>query len=342
MKAKEVFSKTLVFGWVKLGLGLLNILVAAVLFAVLMGISYLFNSGGAGAILFFIWLGVVGLVNFLLNHYIGYLVKAAHVAVIATSFQNGAVPADPLQTGKAMVKERFGTSNVYFVLDKLVAGSVRQLQRTLGRLTDSLLGSIPGMDSLKKLMNLFLDISLGYIDECCLGYTFVHPEQNAFKSAADGVVIYFWNWKTLLKDAAKTTLTVVLSVAAVTLVAFIVFGGLFRLLEWSGFVAFVLSLLLAWTVKYAFIDSWILVKMMSSYMEAVPTTAITFDLYGKLCNLSGKFKELWQKGGGQSQPAPAPEAVPAPAPVAAHFCPGCGARLDTNASFCGSCGARIN
>ena len=340
MKAKEVFSKTLIFGWVKLGLGLLNILVAAILFAVLMSISYLFNSGGAGAILFFIWLGVVGVVNFLLNHYIGYLVKAAHVAVIATSFQDGAVPADPLQTGKAMVKERFGTSNAYFVLDKLVAGSVRQLQRTLGRLAGGLLGSIPGMDSVKKLLNLFLDISLGYIDECCLGYTFVHPGQNAFKSAADGVVIYFRNWKTLLKDAAKTTLTVVLSVAAVTLVTFILFGGLFRLLEWSGFVAFVLSLLLAWTVKYAFIDSWILVKMMSSYMEAVPATAITFDLYGKLCNLSGKFKELLQKGGGQ--PAPVPETVPAPTPAVAHFCPACGARLDANATFCGSCGAKIN
>lgn len=39
MTAKEVFSKTLVFGWIKLGLGLLNILIAIVLFAILMGIQ---------------------------------------------------------------------------------------------------------------------------------------------------------------------------------------------------------------------------------------------------------------------------------------------------------------
>ena len=40
---------------------------------------------------------------------------------------------------------------------------------------------------------MFLDISLGYVDECCLGYTFYHPAQNPYKSAADGVIIYFQN-----------------------------------------------------------------------------------------------------------------------------------------------------
>lgn len=330
MTAKEVFSKTLVFGWIKLGLGLLNILIAIVLFAILMGISVLFASEGVGAVMFFIWLGVIGIVNFIINHYIGYLVEAGHVAIIATAFKTGTVPADPVSTGKSMVKERFGTSNVYFALDKLIAGSVKQLQRTLGRIADSLLGAIPGTDGVKSLMNMFLDISLGYIDECCLGYTFNHPEQNAYKSAADGVVIYAQNWKTLLKDAAKTTLMVILSIVAVTLVAFVIFGGLFRLFGWSGFVAFVISLFLAWTVKYAFIDSWILVKMMSSYMQVVPNTQITFDLYGKLGGLSKKFKELFRKGQDASNEI-----------GKSRFCPACGTSLTLDEMFCGNCGTRL-
>lgn len=261
-----------------------------------------------------------------------------------------------------MVKERFGTSNVYFALDKLVAGSVKQLQRTLGRITDGLLGALPGADGVKSLMNMFLDISLGYVDECCLGYTFAHPEQNAYKSAADGVVIYFKNWKTLLKDAAKTTGVVILSFVAVTLVAFVLFGGLFRLFGWSGFMAFIISLLFAYTVKYAFIDSWILVKMMSSYMQVAPTTQITFDLYDKLCNLSKKFKELFNKGtsepqpayagqasgyGEQQSPAEIPQAAapsydpPAPVSAAPRFCPSCGKALEPEKVFCGNCGTRF-
>ena len=71
MTAKEIFFKTLQFGWIKLGLGLLNILIAVLLFAILMGISVLFNSDGVVAIMFFIWLGLIGVVNFFLNHYIG-------------------------------------------------------------------------------------------------------------------------------------------------------------------------------------------------------------------------------------------------------------------------------
>lgn len=352
MTAKEVFSKTLVFGWIKLGLGLLNILIAVVLFAILMGISVLFASEGVGAVMFFIWLGVVGIVNFIINHYFGYLVKAGHVAVIATAFKTGIIPAEPVATGKAMVRERFGTSNVYFALDKLIAGSVKQLQHTLGRITDGLLGAIPGADGMKKLMNMFLDISLGYIDECCLGYTFCHPEQNAYKSAADGVVIYAQNLKTLLKNAAKTTLTVILSIVVVTIIAFIIFGGLFRLLGWSGFVAFIISLFLAWTVKYAFIDSWILVKMMSSYMQVVPNTQITFDLYGKLSGLSKKFKELFRKGQSEPQPAyteqpavatevPTDCASPAPESNSPRFCPSCGTSLPPDKAFCGNCGMKL-
>lgn len=94
---------------------MLNILIAVLLFAILMGISVLFNSDGVVAIMFFIWLGLIGVVNFFLNHYIGYLVKAGHVAVIAMAYQTRAyVPAKPFEMGKTMVKERFGTSNVYF------------------------------------------------------------------------------------------------------------------------------------------------------------------------------------------------------------------------------------
>ena len=67
---------------------------------------------------------------------------------------------------------------------------------------------------------MFLDISLGYVDECCLGYTFYHPAQNPYKSAADGVIIYFQNWKTLLKGCGEDNGMVILSFVVVTLIAF--------------------------------------------------------------------------------------------------------------------------
>lgn len=57
----------------------------------------------------------------------------------------------------------------------------------------------------------------------------------------------------------------------------------------------IIAIIVAITLKSAFIDSYMLVKMMVSYMEVAPSTEITFDLYEKLSGLSSKFKELFGK-----------------------------------------------
>lgn len=115
---------------------------------------------------------------------------------------SGQVPEKQVQVAKEMVTQRFGTANIYFVLDKLVSGAVRQLQNALGQAGNAL-DFVPGMDAMVKVGKMFIGISLNYVDECCLGYTFYQKEQNAFKSAGDGVVIYAQNGKRLLQDAAN-------------------------------------------------------------------------------------------------------------------------------------------
>lgn len=353
MEAGKVFKKTLPFVWAKLLLSLVTIGISVVIFAILAGISYLFSSGGVTALMFIIWIGAIGVVRFVIMHYFGYLVKAGHVAVITEAVITGHIPDNQVVYGKQLVTERFATSNIYFAVDKLVSGAVRQIQRTVEKV-GSALDFIPGMGAVTGLANTFVGISLGYIDECCLGYTFYMKEQGAFKSAADGVAIYAQNWRKLLKDAAKTMMIVVAAMILIVLAAFLVFGLLFRLLNWSGFIAFVISCLLAWAIKYAFIDSYILVKMMTSYMEAAPTTQITFDLYSKLCGLSAKFKELFNKGK-EEQPAAAQAAGVESGAVHGQqdtpgeevfsgtpaFCGKCGAKSNGGTKFCGSCGAKM-
>ena len=84
-----------------------------------------------------------------------------------------------------------------------MTGAVKQIQRGLEKLGNKL-DFIPGMEALTGVAQFFVNISLGYIDECCFGWTFYNPQQGAFQSAADAVVIYAQNWKVLLKGAAKT------------------------------------------------------------------------------------------------------------------------------------------
>ena len=105
-------------------------------------------------------------------------------------------------------------------------------------------------------------------------------------------------------------------------------------------------------VKFGAMDSYIMIQMMATYMQVAPTTTITFDLYGKLCNISSKFKELFNKGQEETpQPAYAATGSAPAAPVSAPtvqtvglrsvFCGQCGTKNEAGTKFCGSCGSKL-
>ncbi len=353
MKAGQLFIKTLPFCLAKLLIGGATVIASVLLLVILLLIGSLFGDAGLGfAIL--IWVALSGAVRYFIMHYIGYLIKAGHVAVLAEASVTGVVPANQIAYGKDMVKSRFATANIYFVVDKLVSGAVKQIQRGIEKLGNAL-DFIPGMQQITQLATFFVQLSLGYVDECCLGYTFYKKEQSAFQSACDGVVIYAQNIKHLLKNAALTMLKVILLVIVALVLVFVPLGLLFKVMGWNALIAFLLACFITSVLKFAFLDSFILCQTMVSYMQVAPTTQITFDLYNKLCGLSNSFKELWNKSKTESpQPAfaaaapagtatvsssqPAQNSVPTAA-AQSKFCTHCGKQCDADTKFCGSCGA---
>lgn len=296
MKAKDIYFGTMKFVWIKLGMGVAVMLAGAILLALFLLLGSLF--GGAGlSIMLIVWMISFEVIYKVFMYYFGYLIKAGHVAVIAEAVTTGKLPENQFEFGKEMVKSRFAASNVYFVVDRLVSGAVSQLKKAVGRI-GGMLDAIPGMDVVTRFIQTFISIALGYVDECCLGYCFIKKEEGAFKASCDGVVIYFQNAKKLLKDAAITTIVVMIGTFLCWTVPFALFGAIFRVFDLGAIgmiCAALLALIFALALKVAFIDSWMLVKMMVSYMEAAPSTQITYDLYDKLCKLSGKFKELFGK-----------------------------------------------
>lgn len=294
MKANEIYAKTMKFVWLKLGLGMAVTAVSLVLLAIIMGIASLFGSGEviiwAGTIWLILTAGIYGLAM----HYVGYMLKAAHIAVVSTAVTEGIIPDNMYETGKQMVTERFGATNAYFALDRLISGAVSELQKAVGKV-DAVFGEIPGVGAVVDFLQIFIGIALGYIDECCLGYTFCKKGETAFKAGCDGVVIYFQNIKHLLKSALMTSLIVMVLTFFAWLIPFAVFGALFSALNVHMFFAVLIAVIAAIALKSAFVDSYIMVRTMKAYMEVAPGTVITFDLYEKLCKLSSKFKSLFKK-----------------------------------------------
>ena len=293
MKTKDIYFGTMKFVWLKLAMGAAVTLASLILFALFMLLGAIFGQGGV-FFMFCLWLACTGGIYSFVMHYIGYVIKAGHVAVIAEAVTKGQIPDNQFEWGKEAVKSRFAASNVYFVVDRLVSGAVRQLQRTVGRIGE-VLDVIPGMSQITSILQTFIGIALGYVDECCLGYCFLKKEEGAFKASCDGVVIYFQNAKKLLKDAAITTVIVIVGSIVAWILPLALFGLIFRALGWSMVGAVILAIMVAIFLKSAFIDSYMLVKMMVSYMEVAPSTEITFDLYDKLSKLSGKFRSLFGK-----------------------------------------------
>lgn len=295
MNTREIFLKTMKFTWIKLGIGFLITLVSILTLALFIGIGSLFGTNGSGMLIaFLLWVITTGGIYQLIMYYFGYMIKTAHIAVVATAVTEGTIPDAMVQYGKDKVKERFGTVNVFFVIDRLVSGSVKQLQRTVGVL-DSIMGQIPVISTLLGLVRLFLGIALGYIDECCLAYTFLKTDEAPMKSACDGVCIYFQNIKHLLKNALTITLVVIISTFAMWILSFAIVGGALSIFHVSGFIAAFVAILLAIAIKTAFIDSYMMVKTMTSYLEVAPSTQITYDLYDKICSLSNKFRKMVDK-----------------------------------------------
>ncbi|MCM1261737.1 MAG: hypothetical protein NC313_03375 [Butyrivibrio sp.] len=297
MKANEVFKKTIKFVWLKLALGGCAIAFSIVLGLILIAISAISKNTTVIGYSLMLWIVLSAAALGISQYYLGYVLKAGHIAVVTQLLTTGNLPEDQFEYGKQVVKKKFATAAAYFAVDRLVSGAVRQINGGLDIIGD-VLGKIPGMDSLVSFAKSIVSIALGNVDECCLAYTFYQEEQSAFKSAADGVVIYFQNWKTILKDALKTALiALVMSVAAWFLLMLVTLAFL-GVLGMPGFdmffVAVILAVMIVLVVKSSVMDSYTMICMLCSYMQVAPATEITFDLYDKLCKLSSKFKSLFK------------------------------------------------
>jgi hypothetical protein len=300
MRASTIYFNTMKFVWMKLLLGMGVVFIAGVLFVPFFFIGMMFEFS-VFIILMLVWLSSAYGIKVLVAHYFGYMVKAGHVAVITESMIHGKIPEHYFAFGLQRVKERFVSSSAFFLVDQLISGAVRQIQSQMERLGGWLNG-VPGIGFFIQILNLFISISLNYIDECCLGYTFYKNSENTFKSAADGVVIYAQNWKTILKNAAMTTALVLMLMVGVMISLFLGFSVLFSAINISAGFAIIPAVFTTIVIKYAFIDSWILVKTMCIYMELAPQTTISFDLYAKLSKFSTQFKKLYQQGAVDDEP----------------------------------------
>src|SRR5690625_889867 len=212
MSIMKLIRKTLPFIITRILIYGLFGLIAFIFLGIMVGIGFLLikmfgESGGAFILVMILAFGVIyGGLRFL-ERYVLYMVKMGHVSVVVELLRKGEVPEGKgmVAYGKDQVTESFGASNVAFVVDKMVHGAVRQIQRWIMRI-GNFFNFIPGSKNIIGIINAIMSVSLNYIDEAIMSYIFLRKsekhKESVWKSASDGVVLYAQSWKGVLKAAA--------------------------------------------------------------------------------------------------------------------------------------------
>jgi hypothetical protein len=261
------------------------------------------------------WGGLIGFgltaaVMYLLREYILYVVKAGHIAVLIKLLDGEQMPEGRSQIGYARreVSQRFVQASVLFGVDQLIKGVLRAITGLVRGIVSIL--PIPGAQQMVSVLQAFLRIAVGFIDEVILAYAIRTGSTNAWASAQTGLILYAQNYKPMLKNAAWLALIVyglsflvfLVMLAPAALAVYLIPGA------WSA-GGLIFALLFAWAVKAALLEPFAITCMMQVYFRTIEGQVPDPAWEAKLDNLSGKFRTLKEKAQNYQPPGAADPAV---------------------------------
>lgn len=308
-EALALLGKTMPFVWLRLGSYAVLFVALAVYFGVVGGLAFLLGRlwEPLGFIVFLIAIGGgFGLLRWVSRYYF-YLLKAAHVAVMTEFVVHGQAPAvGQIAHGRQQVTERFRDTSVMFAVDVLVDGAVKAVVRTFARIAGLL--PIPGLDALTKLLERVAVASTTYVDEAVLSRAYAKREQNVWKVAHDGVILYAQAWKPILANALALTLIGYVEFIVFLLILAAPAFGIAAAWPAAAPVAAILAFAGAWLAKLALADPYAMAATLLAYHRSTAGMTPDPEWKAKLEGASSKFQELGRK---------AIEAVKAPGTAAA-------------------------
>ncbi len=291
----KLMLRTLPIIGIRLGANLLFWIALIIYLAIAGWVAYLVGNAIqiVGVILFIVALVAIIPIYNLAYRYVFYMLKAAHVAIIAELLATGKVKdgRGQLAWGKQKVQERFGEMNAMFVVDELVNGVVRAFTRTVFAVTAWLPGE--SIRTLVRIVNRVIEYSMNYIDEAVLARSFWVERESVWTNARDGVVLYAMVWKPILMNAIAL---MILSYIPFV-IAFILFAapiGLIlsrtspQLAGWS----IIITLVLAFLIKIALGDAFAMTAIIATYQRETANLTPDPNMVAKLDSVSDKFKDL--------------------------------------------------
>lgn len=306
----SLVRKTMPF--IFLNLTVYGIFAGATLFYFLMvgGLCYLLKS--IAGLIFLAGLGLYGVIAYYVREYVLYLIKAAHIAVITELMLNGKVPEDKSQVefGKNIIKTKVKDVSILFAIDQLVKGVLKGLTRLVVSIADWI--PLPGLDKVAGVVMGIINLSMTYVDEAILSYSFVKKQANPWTTAKEGILLYAQGYKDILKNAVILGVIgffAFIALVMILMVPGLALGALFPKLSTTIGIAI---LVIAYLIKLALYDPIALCTIILTYHRAIQGLTPNPEWERKLDQVSSKFRQLktkaaeWADSGSQPGTAPAP------------------------------------
>lgn len=247
--------------------------------------------------------GLVSAALYLAREYILYLVKAAHIAVLVEIYDGRSVPAGQGQIGfgTTFVKTHFAEASILFGVDQLIKAVLRSLFRTINFFSAFL--PIPALQSLIRLAESFVRVSLTYVDEIILAHLIRTRTTDPWGTARDGLILFAQNYMHFLKNAAWLSVMM----WALTFVIFTVLlapaTALVALVHsTSGYWAFGFAVVFAVALKKAILEPIAIAALMQVYFKEIEGQTPNAEWSERLSQVSSKFRDLSRKSAGLAAP----------------------------------------
>lgn len=201
----------------------------------------------------------------------------------------------------AVVKTRFGQASALFALDQLVKGVIRAVTGLVRGILSLL--PIPYLRQLIGVVQAFLRVAVGFVDEIILAHAIRTGSGDAWGSAREALVLYGQNWKVMLRNAAWLTLFTYGLAALVFLVMLAPAAALAYALPgaWSA-GGFVFALLFAWSVKAAFLEPFAVACLMQVWVRTTDGQRPDPEWETRLDKMSSHFRKLKERVTGAMRP----------------------------------------
>jgi hypothetical protein len=177
----------------------------------------------------------------------------------------------------------------------LVRGILNSFHRTLDWIDQMI--PIPGLESLSSVVTIILSAATRYLDKVILSYNLARNDGNPWVGAREGLVYYAQNARPIL----LTSVWIVILERFLTFILWLLLlapAGVITVMlpsgvrESGGIVTVLIAILLAGTLRSAFIKPLFLIMMMVRFHALIENQPINQAWDARLAAVSDKFQTL--------------------------------------------------